>query len=45
MRDLFTEISGQAKQTGTVAPKGFIEQLRKENELVRSTMHQDAHEF
>lgn len=28
-----------------VAPRAFIEKLRQLNELFRSQMHQDAHEF
>ena len=28
-----------------MAPKRFIQRLRKDNELFRSHMHQDAHEF
>ncbi|KAH8914048.1 cysteine proteinase, partial [Atractiella rhizophila] len=45
LRELFVEISQYPKATGAVAPKDFIACLRKENELFRSTMHQDAHEF
>lgn len=45
LRDLFCSISFHAKRNGVVAPHAFINQLRKENELFRSTMHQDAHEF
>ncbi|KAG8678172.1 hypothetical protein FRC09_020060, partial [Ceratobasidium sp. 395] len=30
---------------GTVSPRAFVEKLKKENELFRSNMHQDAHEF
>jgi hypothetical protein len=43
LTDLFKHISSQPKKEGTVEPKEFINQLRKENELFRSTMHQDAH--
>ncbi|GAA95799.1 uncharacterized protein L969DRAFT_49782 [Mixia osmundae IAM 14324] len=45
LRDLFVAISSQPKALGTVAPQAFITQLKRENELFRSTMHQDAHEF
>jgi ubiquitin C-terminal hydrolase len=31
--------------TGTIAPQAFIAKLKRDNELFRSTMHQDAHEF
>lgn len=45
LRDLFSVITHQPKQNGVVAPQAFITQLKQENELFRSTMHQDAHEF
>ena len=45
MRELFIAIASHTDRTGVVAPEAFITQLRKENELFRSTMHQDAHEF
>eukprot|EP01113_Clastostelium_recurvatum_P041084 TRINITY_DN6476_c0_g1_i2.p1 TRINITY_DN6476_c0_g1~~TRINITY_DN6476_c0_g1_i2.p1 ORF type:complete len:377 (-),score=67.88 TRINITY_DN6476_c0_g1_i2:25-1155(-) len=43
--DLFTTISSNKRRSGTIAPKRFISRLRKDNELFRSYMHQDAHEF
>ncbi|ORZ13725.1 hypothetical protein BCR42DRAFT_418936 [Absidia repens] len=45
LKDLFWEISTQRKKTGVVAPVNFINKVKKENELFRSSMHQDAHEF
>jgi ubiquitin carboxyl-terminal hydrolase 9/13 len=45
LRSLFIHISQHTLDKGTVAPQAFIAKLRKENELFRSTMHQDAHEF
>lgn len=45
LHDLFCAISNQPKNTGTVAPQAFINQLKKDNEFFRSTLHQDAHEF
>ncbi|GAA5966857.1 hypothetical protein JCM21900_001176 [Sporobolomyces salmonicolor] len=45
LRDLFSAISAQPKSTGTVAPQAFINQLKRDNEFFRSTLHQDAHEF
>lgn len=45
LRDLFSVITHQPKQSGVIAPQAFITQLKQENELFRSTMHQDAHEF
>ncbi|KAJ3278998.1 hypothetical protein HK104_001858 [Borealophlyctis nickersoniae] len=45
MKDLFLRISTQKKKTGALAPQQFVNKLKKENELFRSTMHQDAHEM
>ncbi|GAA5997068.1 hypothetical protein JCM5350_007745 [Sporobolomyces pararoseus] len=45
LRDLFSAISAQPKSIGTVAPQAFINQLKRDNEFFRSTLHQDAHEF
>ncbi|CDS12439.1 Putative Ubiquitin carboxyl-terminal hydrolase(Fragment) [Lichtheimia ramosa] len=45
LKDLFWKISTHRKKTGVVAPVNFINKVKKENELFRSSMHQDAHEF
>ncbi|KAL9253403.1 Ubiquitin carboxyl-terminal hydrolase 3-like protein [Drosera capensis] len=45
LADLFMQISSQKKKTGVIAPKRFVQRVRKENELFRGYMHQDAHEF
>ncbi|KAG9303595.1 hypothetical protein G9A89_018491 [Geosiphon pyriformis] len=45
LKDLFWKISIQKKKTGVVAPGQFVTKLKEKNELFRSTMHQDAHEF
>ena len=45
LADLFYSIATQKKKTGTIAPKKFIQRLRKENELFDNYMQQDAHEF
>lgn len=45
LRALFVHIANNSLDKGTVAPRAFIDKLRKENELFRSSMHQDAHEF
>ncbi|KAL2906111.1 Ubiquitin carboxyl-terminal hydrolase 3 [Bienertia sinuspersici] len=45
LADLFTQISSQKKKTGVIAPKRFVQRLKKQNEIFRSFMHQDAHEF
>ncbi|KAI3621810.1 hypothetical protein WG66_015992 [Moniliophthora roreri] len=45
LRSLFLHISTNPSDKGTVAPRAFIDKLKEVNELFRSTMHQDAHEF
>ncbi|KAI8875883.1 cysteine proteinase, partial [Backusella circina FSU 941] len=45
LKDLFWKISTNKKKTGVIAPVNFINKVKKENELFRSSMHQDAHEF
>ncbi|KAG8691366.1 hypothetical protein FRC11_004692 [Ceratobasidium sp. 423] len=45
LRSLFIHIAANPADKGTVSPRAFIEKLKKENELFRSNMHQDAHEF
>nr|CAB3446988.1 unnamed protein product [Digitaria exilis] len=39
------QISASKKKTGVIAPKRFIQMVRKLNEYFRGYMHQDAHEF
>ncbi|EFJ24049.1 hypothetical protein SELMODRAFT_414775 [Selaginella moellendorffii] len=45
LADLFTQINSQKKKTGVIAPKRFVQRVKKQHELFRSYMHQDAHEF
>jgi len=45
LRSLFLHISTNPADKGTVAPRAFIDKLKEVNELFRSSMHQDAHEF
>ncbi|GJQ10804.1 hypothetical protein GpartN1_g4989.t1 [Galdieria partita] len=45
LADLFYQVNSQKKRIGSIAPKKFIERLRKDNQLFSSCMHQDAHEF
>ncbi|CAO3651639.1 unnamed protein product [Mucor hiemalis] len=45
LKDLFWKISTNRKKSGVIAPVNFINKVKKENELFRSSMHQDAHEF
>lgn len=45
LSELFVQINCQKKKTGVIAPKRFVQRVKKQNELFRSYMHQDAHEF
>lgn len=45
LKDIFESITGHQSRVGTISPLKFLEILRKENEMFRSAMHQDAHEF
>ncbi|KAG6406780.1 hypothetical protein SASPL_134391 [Salvia splendens] len=45
LAELFSQINSQKKKTGVIAPKRFVQRLRKENDVFRGYMHQDAHEF
>ncbi|XP_070022939.1 ubiquitin carboxyl-terminal hydrolase 3-like isoform X2 [Nicotiana sylvestris] len=45
LAELFSQISSQKKKTGVIAPRRFVQRVRKQNELFRGYMHQDAHEF
>ena len=45
LRSLFLHIANNTLDKGTVAPRAFVDKLKKENELFRGTAHQDAHEF
>ncbi|KAF2771807.1 cysteine proteinase [Teratosphaeria nubilosa] len=45
LKDIFEAILGNQSRIGVVSPHKFLEILRRENEMFRSAMHQDAHEF
>ncbi|KAH0544509.1 hypothetical protein FGG08_001408 [Glutinoglossum americanum] len=45
LKDIFESIMAHPSRTGVVSPQKFVETLKRENELFRSQMHQDAHEF
>ena len=45
MKDMFEAILANPSRTGVIQPTKFLEVLRRENEMFRSAMHQDAHEF
>lgn len=45
LRDIFEAISAHHSRIGVVIPTRFLEILRRDNEMFRTPMHQDAHEF
>lgn len=45
MKDVFEAILVHQSRNGVLSPYKFLEVLRRENEMFRSSMHQDAHEF
>ncbi|KAL8097484.1 hypothetical protein AgCh_030568 [Apium graveolens] len=45
LAELFSQIGTQKKKTGVIAPKRFVQRVKKQNELFRGYAHQDAHEF
>ncbi|ORZ08865.1 hypothetical protein BCR41DRAFT_297322, partial [Lobosporangium transversale] len=45
LQDLFQRIQNHSKKTQYFTPTAFVAKVKKENELFRSSMHQDAHEF
>lgn len=45
LKDIFEAITANSSRIGVVSPTRFLEILRRENEMFRSLMHQDAHEF
>ncbi|KAG0212368.1 hypothetical protein BGX33_003659 [Mortierella sp. NVP41] len=45
LQDLFQRIQNHSKKTQFFTPTAFVAKVKKENELFRSSMHQDAHEF
>ncbi|KAL9120474.1 MAG: hypothetical protein Q9187_002969 [Circinaria calcarea] len=45
LKDIFEAIVANPSRTGVVSPAKFLEVLKKENEMFRTSMHQDAHEF
>ena len=45
LKDIFEAISANQSRTGVVSPTKFLEVLRRDNEMFRTVLHQDAHEF
>ncbi|WEW57674.1 ubiquitin carboxyl-terminal hydrolase [Emydomyces testavorans] len=45
LKDIFEAIAASPERMGVIRPYHFLEVLRREHEMFRTTMHQDAHEF
>ena len=45
MKDIFEALLASQSRIGVLSPHKFLEVLRRENEMFRTSMHQDAHEF
>ena len=45
LKDMFEALLAHKSNVGVVSPNKFLEVLKRENEMFRSAMHQDAHEF
>ncbi|EFQ98633.1 ubiquitin carboxyl-terminal hydrolase 13 [Nannizzia gypsea CBS 118893] len=45
LKDIFESIAASEERVGVVRPQHFLDVLRRENEMFRTAMHQDAHEF
>ncbi|KAG2418200.1 ubiquitin carboxyl-terminal hydrolase 12 [Aspergillus terreus] len=45
LKDLFESVVGSQSRIGIVRPQHFLDVLRREHEMFRTAMHQDAHEF
>lgn len=44
-KDIFEAILAHQSRIGVLSPHKFLEVLRRDNEMFRTAMHQDAHEF
>ncbi|KAF7116676.1 hypothetical protein CNMCM5793_005168 [Aspergillus hiratsukae] len=45
LKDIFESVVGSQSRIGIVRPQQFLEVLRRDHEMFRTAMHQDAHEF
>ncbi|KAJ5374699.1 Peptidase C19 ubiquitin carboxyl-terminal hydrolase 2 [Penicillium concentricum] len=45
LKDIFESVAGSQARIGIVRPQQFLDVLRREHEMFRTAMHQDAHEF
>ncbi|KOS22495.1 putative ubiquitin carboxyl-terminal hydrolase creB [Escovopsis weberi] len=45
LKDIFLAIQQSSSRTGVLSPQRFLEIFKRDNEMFRNSMHQDAHEF
>ncbi|KAL8342691.1 hypothetical protein RB601_004816 [Gaeumannomyces tritici] len=45
LKDLFMALIESQTRTGVLSPQRFLEIFKRDNEMFRNSMHQDAHEF
>lgn len=45
LRDIFLTLIQSQTRTGVLSPQRFLEIFKRDNEMFRNSMHQDAHEF
>ncbi|EEH45409.2 uncharacterized protein PADG_01559 [Paracoccidioides brasiliensis Pb18] len=45
LKDIFEAVVATQERIGVIRPFSFLEVLRREHEMFRTAMHQDAHEF
>lgn len=45
LKDMFMALIASNSRTGVLSPQRFLEIFKRDNEMFRTAMHQDAHEF
>ncbi|KAK2738744.1 hypothetical protein FQN57_006911 [Myotisia sp. PD_48] len=45
LKDIFESIAASHERMGVIRPNHFLDVLRREHEMFKTAMHQDAHEF
>lgn len=45
LKDIFESVVASQSRTGIIRPQHFLDVLKREHEMFRTAMHQDAHEF
>lgn len=45
LKDIFLALMESSSRTGVLSPQRFLEIFKRDNEMFRNSMHQDAHEF